>query len=74
MSGDEDRKKQEELMRTMALLKVAFDLKHKKYHGFEQLVDQALKDMDIDPRDFAQFTESNREPLEKVVKDKGYHK
>ncbi|NOZ85812.1 MAG: hypothetical protein GXP49_06050 [Deltaproteobacteria bacterium] len=73
MSDNEDKKKQEELMRTMALLKVAFDMKHKKYHGFEYLVDSALKDLHIDPLDFAKFTQENREPLEQTVKKHGYN-
>jgi len=68
----EDRQSQDELMRTMALLKVAFDLRHRHYHGFEHLVGEALRDMDIDPQDFARFTEDNRSPLEQQARDRGY--
>jgi len=67
-----DRRHQDELMRTMALLKVAFDLRHRHYHGFEHLVGEALRDMDIDPEEFTRFTEDNRAPLEARARDRGY--
>ncbi len=68
----EDHKRQDELMRTMALLKVAFDLRHRHYNGFEHLVGEALRDMDIDPEDFTRFTEENRAPLENRARLHGY--
>jgi len=70
---DDDQRRQDELMRTMALLKVAFDLRQKRYHGFEQLIDEAVRDMDLDPVEFAAFAEEHRDDLEDAVHEHGYN-
>ena len=62
----------QERMYQAALLKIAMKMRREKLHGFEEIFNDILKEMNLDSEEFRRYVNTHMQSLMATVKNRGY--